>query len=93
MTDRKQYTLEPTPLFAKQFRKLDKFVQRQVKKYMEDVVKNGADPKVKGKALIANRTGQWRYRIGDYRVLANIDDDKLVVLSLEVGHRKEVYQK
>jgi len=92
MADKKQYVLEPTPLFARQFKKLDKFVQRQIKKYMEELVKDGANPKNKGKSLSANRTGQWRYRIGDYRVLANIDDDKLVVLSLEVGHRKEVYK-
>ena len=47
--------------------------------------------KAKGKGLSANRTGQWRYRIGDYRVLANIDDDKFIVLSHEVGHRKSIY--
>ncbi|MCL2391465.1 MAG: type II toxin-antitoxin system RelE/ParE family toxin [Oscillospiraceae bacterium] len=91
MTDRKQYTLEPTPLFAKQFRKLDKFVQRQVKRYMEELVEDGANPKAKGKNLTANRAGQWRYRVGDYRILANIDEEKLIVLSLEVGHRKSIY--
>ena len=87
----KQYTLEPTPLFAKQFKKLDKFVQKQIRKYLEELVKNGADPKAKGKGLTANRAGQWRYRIGEYRVLANIDEGRLVVLQLEVGHRKEIY--
>jgi len=91
MIDKKQYVLEPTPLFAKQFKKLDKFVQRQIKKYMEELIKDGADPKAKGKGLTANRAGQWRYRIGEYRVLANIDDEKLIVLSLEVGHRKSIY--
>jgi len=91
MTERKQYRLEPTPLFAKQFKKLDRFVQKQIKKYLEGLVEDGADPKSKGKALTSNRAGQWRYRIGDYRVLANIDDGKLVVLQLEVGHRRDIY--
>ena len=45
----------------------------------------------KGKMLKANRKEQWRYRIGDYRVIVNIQDENLVVLALEVGHRKNIY--
>mgnify|MGYP000662394918 CR=1 FL=1 len=49
-------------------------------------------PRVKGaKALTANRKGQWRYRIGDYRLLCLIEDEELVILALSIGHRREVY--
>ncbi|WP_429958608.1 type II toxin-antitoxin system RelE family toxin [Enterococcus sp. AZ196] len=47
--------------------------------------------KSKSKGLSANRTGQWRYRIGNYRVIVNINDNELIVLTLEVGHRREIY--
>ncbi|HLR67918.1 MAG TPA: type II toxin-antitoxin system RelE/ParE family toxin [Virgibacillus sp.] len=45
------------------------------------------DPKEHGKGLTANRTEEWRYRIGDYRLIAHIDDEKVTILVLEVGHR------
>ena len=50
------------------------------------------DPRRQGKGLTANRSGQWRYRIGDYRLICQIDDGKLVILALSVGHRREVYE-
>ena len=50
------------------------------------------DPRVHGKGLTANRSGEWRYRVGDYRLLAEIQDGKLVILMLTIGHRSEVYQ-
>ncbi|HEK9992452.1 TPA: type II toxin-antitoxin system RelE/ParE family toxin [Streptococcus equi subsp. zooepidemicus] len=83
------YKLIPTPLFAKQFKKLDKFVQKQIKSYLEKVL---SDPRAKGKGLVANRSGQWRYRIGNYRVIVNIQDGEMIVLALEVGHRKDIYK-
>ncbi len=83
------YKLVPTPYFAKQFKKLDKFTQKQIKSYLESIVNN---PRAKGKILIANRSGQWRYRIGSYRVIVNIQDEELIILALEVGHRKEIYK-
>ena len=50
------------------------------------------NPRQHGKDLTANRRGQWRYRIGDYRTICQIFDDKLVILALSVGHRKEIYE-
>jgi mRNA interferase RelE/StbE len=44
-----------------------------------------------GKALQGNRDDQWRYRVGDYRILAKIDDDVVIITVVEVGHRKEIY--
>ena len=83
------YKLIPTPHFAKQFKKLDKFTQKQIKNYLENMM---ISPREKGKALIGNWSGQWRYRIGSYRVIVNIQDTELIILALEVGHRKEIYK-
>ena len=74
------YKIVPTPKFAKNFKKLDPYLNR--------VTDN---PRAKGKALVANRTGQWRYRIGAYRVIVNIQDNELIILALEVGHRRDIY--
>ena len=63
------YKIVPTPKFAKNFKKLDPFVRKQIKSYLNRVTDN---PRAKGKALVANLTGQWRYRIGAYRVIVNI---------------------
>ena len=51
------------------------------------------DPRAHGKCLTANRSGQWRYRVGDYRVLCEIRDDELIVLAVEIGHRRSVYDR
>ena len=82
------YKIVPTPKFAKNFKKLDTFVSKQIKSYLNRVTDN---PRAKGKALVANRTGQWRYRIGAYRVIVNIQDNELIILALEVGHRRDIY--
>lgn len=82
------YKIIPTPKFAKSFKKLDPFVRKQIKAYLNRVTEN---PRAKDKALVANRTGQWRYRIGAYRVIVNIQDNELIILALEVGHRRDIY--
>ena len=84
------YKLVPTSRFIKQLKKLDKFTQKQITNYLSSHVTD--NPRQYGKALTANRSGQWRYRIGNYRVIVSIEDDKFIVTALEVGHRKEVYK-
>ena len=51
------------------------------------------DPRRHGKALTANHQGKWRYRVGDYRILAEIRDAKVIILVLDVGHRREVHRQ
>lgn len=85
------YRIETTARFNKEFKKLDRYTQRMIKGWIDKNLVGLENPRQHGKALTANRSGQWRYRIGDYRIICNIDDDKLVILALTVGHRKEVY--
>ncbi|HIT33487.1 MAG TPA: type II toxin-antitoxin system RelE/ParE family toxin [Candidatus Faecousia intestinigallinarum] len=87
-----RYTVETTDQFEREFRKLDKYTQRMLKSWIQKNLVNCEDPRARGKGLTANRSGQWRYRIGDYRLICQIEDDRLVILALSVGHRRDVYQ-
>ncbi|MFI3082155.1 type II toxin-antitoxin system RelE/ParE family toxin [Streptococcus suis] len=76
----------------KQIRKLDKTAASLILRYLYKHIDGCDNPRQYGKALTANRSGHWRYRIGNYRVIVSIEDDKLIVTALEVGHRKEIYK-
>ena len=54
-------------------------------------LENCENPRSHGKGLTANRSGEWRYRVGDYRILAQIDDNKIIILLLNIGHRRDIY--
>ena len=87
------YRIETTARFDKEFKKLDRYTQRMIKGWIEKNLQGCQNPRLHGKGLTANRSGQWRYRIGDYRLLCQIDDGKLVILALSVGHRRDVYER
>lgn len=80
-----------TERFEREFRKLDRYTQRMLKAWIDKNLVGCTDPRQHGKALTANRKGQWRYRIGDYRLICALEDEELVILALSVGHRREVY--
>jgi len=86
------YSVEVTPRFEQEFRKLDGYTRRMIKAWIDKNITNFTDPRAHGKMLTANRNGQWRYRIGDYRLISAIEDDRLVILALSVGHRSDVYK-
>ena len=77
----------------RQLAKLDPGVARMIVAWMAKNVDGCEDPRAHGKCLTANRSGQWRYRVGDYRVLCEIRDDELIVLAVEIGHRRCVYDR
>lgn len=85
------YRVETTQRFDKELKKLDKYTQRMIVAWIDKNLEGCDNPKIHGKGLTANRIGQWRYRIGDYRLICVIEDEELVILALSVGHRKEVY--
>lgn len=74
----------------KQITKLDKPIQKRIVKYLDEVSKLDS-PRTRGKALVGDLIGLWRYRVGDYRILCKIKDSELVIFVVDVGHRKEVY--
>ena len=86
------YKLEFSKRFDKQFSKFDKSTQRYLFNWLIKNVDNVENPRYLGKSLTANKTGLWRYRIGNYRVIADINDGRCIILALEVGHRKDIYK-
>lgn len=76
----------------KELRKLDHQVQKKILEYMRKNICKNLNPRRFGKNLSYDKEGLWRYRIGDYRIICNINDEKITVLVLAVGHRKEVYK-
>lgn len=83
------WTISYTDSARKQLRKLDRQVARKILDYMDDRVTQ--DPRSFGKALKGNLGELWHYRIGNTRVLCDIQDQHLVVLVVKLGHRKNVY--
>lgn len=88
-----KYNVELSERFKKEFRKLDRYTQRIIRGWINKNLVDAPDPRQHGKGLTANRAGQWRYRIGDYRLLCHIDDGRLIILALSIGHRRDVYEK
>lgn len=86
------YRVETTHRFDREFKKLDRYTQRMLKAWIEKHLIDCTDPRQTGKGLVANRSGQWRYRIGDYRMICLIEDDRLVILALSIGHRRDIYK-
>ena len=76
----------------KELKKLDKPVVRIIKNWVVKNLVDCVDQRMHGKPLKGNLEGVWRYRVGDYRLFADIQDDKLVIFLFEVAHRKEIYK-
>ena len=87
------WTIEFLTSAAKQFKKLDPPIQKRILQYLRERIAEAEDPRQHGKPLSGDQAGRLRYRIGDYRLICQIEDERLTVLVLTVGHRREVYQK
>ena len=86
-----RYKVIFTERAKKQLKKLDKHITALIIGWLEKNIQNCENPRLHGKGLVENKSGQWRYRIGDYRVICEIQDKEIIVLVLEVGHRREIY--
>lgn len=75
----------------KSLAKLDKPVQKQIKSYLDEVSKL-SNPRARGKALAGSLAHLWRYRVGDYRLICDIQDEKILITVLRLGHRKIIYK-
>jgi len=76
----------------KELRKLDRQSQQDILRYLRERIATDEDPRRFGKSLSRELAGLWRYRIQNYRIVCNIEDQKLTVLVIRVGHRKDVYE-
>ncbi len=85
------WAIEYTATAERQLRKLDRQIARRILDYLDERIAPLEDPRTRGKALSGPLGELWRYRIGDYRVISAILDDRMLILVLELGHRASVY--
>lgn len=76
----------------KQLKKLDKYTQRMIISWIDKNLVGCKNPRQHGKALVGNFKGHWRYRVGDYRLICTIEEEKIIIYVMNIGHRKEIYQ-
>jgi len=76
---------------ARDLRKLGANAQRLILRYLRERIATAEDPRRFGHALTGDLKGLWRYRVGDLRIVAAIEDERFIVLVVTVGHRREVY--
>jgi len=86
------WTIEIARTAEKQIKKLDHVAQTAIIRFLRERVKPADNPRQWGKPLHGDNGGLWRYRVGDYRLICDIQDKKITVLVLRVGHRKDVYR-
>ena len=86
------WTIEYTRTAESQLRKLDKQVAKRILDYLDDKIATLDNPRTRGKALSGRLGELWRYRVGDYRVICEIQDNIMRILVVEAGHRKQVYK-
>ncbi len=77
----------------KQLKKIDMTQQRIIVNWLAKNLENTHNPRIFCKSLKGNLKEYWRYRVGNYRIIAEINDDEVKILIIEVGHRKDIYKK
>ena len=86
------YRVEYLPQVVKTLEKMNKYTKKILVEWIEKNLVGCENPRVHGKPLSANRAGQWRYRVGDYRILCEIKDELIVIIVIAIGHRREIYK-
>lgn len=87
-----KYSVIFTEQAKKQLSKLDKSTAKLISSWLMKNLQGCENPRQHGKGLTSNRSGQWRYRVGNYRLIADIQDYKVIILILEIGHRRDIYK-
>ncbi|AQU80743.1 MULTISPECIES: type II toxin-antitoxin system RelE/ParE family toxin [Planococcus] len=86
------YAVHFSDVALKKLKKMDRYQASLLIGWIEKNLKDTDDPRIQGKALVANHKGKWRYRVGDYRILALIEDEKIIITIIDVRHRKDIYE-
>jgi len=85
------WSIEYDPRAVQDLKKLDLTIQRQILDYMDDRVAKADNPRMFGKPLRHSKFGLWRYRVRDYRIICELQERRLVVLVVAIGHRRSIY--
>ena len=92
MRKMKKYRVDYTIKAIKQLKKLDKHIGVLIITWIRKNLEGTENPRLHGKSLTGDKSGTWRYRIGDYRLICEIQDNTITILVLEIGHRKSIYE-
>jgi mRNA interferase RelE/StbE len=87
-----KYRVVFTKKADRQLLKLDMMIQRLIVAYINKHLEGCEDPRAVGKGLTGEHARKWRYRVGDYRILAQIDDKEIIIYVLKIGHRRDAYK-
>lgn len=85
------FSVEFSDVAFKNLRKMDRLQALLLTGWIEKNLNKCDNPRRHGKPLVADHKGKWRYRVGDYRIFALIEDDKINIIIVEIGHRKDIY--
>lgn len=88
-----KYKVLYMPQAQKQLKKMDRNQARIIVAWIRKNLEGTTNPRQYGKGLVGNRSGEWRYRIGNYRILANINESDIVIEIFSIGHRSIIYKK
>nr|WP_300001800.1 type II toxin-antitoxin system RelE/ParE family toxin [Tissierella sp.] len=88
----KQYKVRLEKLAQISLKKMDQNDAKIIMSWISKNLVNCEDPYVHGKSLQGDFKGKWRYRVGNYRLIANINNDNIIILILVIGHRREIYK-
>jgi len=86
------WTVEIGNVAERQLKKVDASVRKRILDWLDERIEGCKNPRHFGEALKGGKAGFWRYRVGDYRVFCEIEDTRVVVLVIAVGHRREIYR-
>ena len=86
------WRIEISRTAEKQIQKLSRPAQESIVRFLRERVQPAGDPRQFGKPLHGDKGGLWRYRVGDYRLICDIQDERITVQVIRVGHRKDVYR-
>ncbi|HTU42487.1 MAG TPA: type II toxin-antitoxin system RelE/ParE family toxin [Candidatus Aquilonibacter sp.] len=86
------WRIEITRTAERQITKLDRTAQKSIQEFLRERLLVADDPRSLGKPLHGDKRGLWRYRVGDYRLICDIQDERITLIVLEVGHRRNVYR-
>lgn len=86
-----KWKVEFNPSAQKELGHLDRYTQRLIASWIDKHLNGCENPRATGKPLSANLAGYWRYRIGDCRMICKIEDERIVVIVIRIGHRREIY--
>ena len=87
------WTIEYSDTSWRQLKRMDKDAARRILDYMDKRIAKSSDPRVYGKALSGVLGDLWRYRVGDYRIMCDIQDRHIRILVLQIGHRRDIYRR